>query len=397
MKKSLLALAVVAALPGVALAQSSVTISGNIKTGITRFSTDSVTGVGKIKDTAMSDGSSRIILSGTEDLGGGMAAVFQVDNRFNGNDGTSSQAYGVSPQGLLAGGNTFVGVKGGFGEIRFGNLDTHYGKGLDEFGARATSLGASSTSLLDYIGAAPIAVTSRTKNVIRYMTPVMSGFSAQIDYSTAPFAIEGGTAYQTSTTLTTINPGKGQASHAEINYRQGPIYAGISIWDAKVENVTGAATANVTSGALGTTIAALGATAKSGEESMKLYGSYDLGIAKIGAQYDDSKLKFGSAADQKRKASHIAVTAPVGPGAVLFQYTKAQGISGQSNTGATQVSIGYDYSLSKRTSVGVNYSKINNESAASYQFFTGTALQNSPATSKGTDTSMFYAGVRHAF
>jgi predicted porin len=388
MKKSLLALAVVAALPGVALAQSSVTISGNIKTGITRFSTDSVTGVGKIKDTAMSDGSSRIILSGTEDLGGGMAAVFQIDNRFNGSDASG---------GTLAGGNTFVGVSGGFGRLTFGNLDTHYGKGLDEFAARATSLGASSTSLLDHIGSNAIAVTSRTRNVIRYTTPVMSGFSAMINYSTAPFAIEGGTAYQTSTALTTINPGKGQAAHAEVNYRQGPIFAGISIWDAKVENVTGAATANVTSGALGTTIAALGATAKSGEESMKLYGSYDLGIAKIGAQFDDSKLKFGSAADQKRKASHIAVIAPMGPGAVLFHYTKAQGISGQSNTGATQVSIGYDYSLSKRTSVGVNYSKINNESAASYQFFTGTALQNSPATSRGTDTSMFYAGVRHAF
>ena len=383
MKKSLIALAVVAALPGVALAQSSVTISGNIKTGITRFSTDSVTGVGKIKDTAMSDGSSRIILSGTEDLGGGMAAIFQVDNRFNGNDGTSGGAYSATPQGLLAGGNTFVGVKGGFGEVRFGNLDTHYGKGQDEFAARATSLGASSTSLMDYIGANPIAVTSRTKNVIRYMTPVMSGFSAMVNYSTAPFQIEGGTAYQTSTTLTTINPGKGQASHAEVNYKQGPISAGISIWDAKVENVTNAV--------------ALAPTAKSGEESMKLYGSYDLGIAKIGAQYDDSKLKFGSAADQKRKASHIAVTAPVGPGAVLFQYSKAQGISGQSNTGATQVSIGYDYSLSKRTSVGVNYSKINNESKAAYQFFTGTALQGSPATSTGTDTSMFYAGVRHAF
>jgi len=161
--------------------------------------------------------------------------------------------------------------------------------------------------------------------------------------------------------------------------------------------VTSGLVANTTPGAVAPIINPLGGTAKSGEESMKLYGSYDLGIAKIGAQFDDSKLKFGSAADQKRKASHIAVTAPVGPGAVLFQYSKAQGISGQSNTGATQVSIGYDYSLSKRTSVGVNYSKINNESAASYQFFTGTALQNSPATSRGTDTSMFYAGVRHAF
>jgi predicted porin len=397
MKKSLLALAVVAALPGVALAQSSVTISGNIKTGITRFSTDSVTGVGKIKDTAMSDGSSRIILSGTEDLGGGMAAIFQIDNRFNGNDGTSSQAYGVSPQGLLAGGNTFVGAKGGFGQLVFGNLDTHYGKGLDEFGARATSLGASSTSLLDYIGASAIAVTSRTKNVIRYNTPVMSGFSAQVDYSTAPFAIEGGTNYQTSTTLTTINPGKGQASHAEVNYKEGPIFAGVSVWDAKVEQVSGALLASITTGSVGTAITPLSATAKSGEESMKVYGSYDLGVAKIGAQYDDSKLKFGTAADQKRKASHIAVTAPIGMGAVLFQYTKANAISGIVNSGATMVSIGYDYSLSKRTSVGVNYSKINNESAANYQFFTGTALQNSPATAKGTDTSMLYAGIRHAF
>jgi len=374
MKKSLLALAVVAALPGVALAQSSVTISGNIKTGITRFSTDSVTGVGKIKDTAMSDGSSRIILSGTEDLGGGMAAVFQVDNRFNGSDGSG---------GTLAGGNTFVGVKGGFGEVRFGNLDTHYGKGQDEFAARATSLGASSTSLMDYIGANPIAVTSRTKNVIRYMTPVMSGFSAMVNYSTAPFGTEGGTNYQTGAS-TSINPGKGEASHAEVNYRQGPVFAGLSVWNAKVE-------------ALGVTAAA----PKTGEESMKLYGSYDLGVAKIGAQYDDSKLKFGSAPEQKRQASHIAVTAPVGPGAVLFQYTKAQGISGQSNTGATQVSIGYDYSLSKRTSVGVNYSKINNESKASYNFFTHSGLQNGPATFTasvtGADTSMFYAGVRHAF
>jgi predicted porin len=363
----------------------------------------------------MSDGSSRIILSGTEDLGGGMAAIFQVDNRFNGNDGTNGGAYSVSPQGLLAGGNTFVGVRGGFGQIQFGNLDTHYGKGQDEFATRATSLGASSTSLMDHIGPNAVAVTSRTKNVIRYTTPVMSGFSAMFNYSTAPFAIEGGTNYQTRdavaltpasatanlspavAALTTVNPGKGQATHFEVNYRQGPISAGVSVWDAKVENVTGALIANTTTGAVSTIINPLSGTAKSGEESMKLYGSYDLGIAKIGAQYDDSKFKFGSAADQKRKASHIAVTAPVGPGAVLFQYSKAQGISGLNNTGATQVSIGYDYSLSKRTSVGVNYSKINNESAATYQFFTGAGLQNSPATSRGTDTSMFYAGVRHAF
>jgi len=214
MKKSLIALAVVAALPGVALAQSSVTISGNIKTGISMFSADSA--AGKVKDTAMSDGSSKFILSGTEDLGGGMAAIFQIDQRYNG-----SQSNRTAGANLIAGGNTFVGLRGGFGQVQFGNLDTHYGQGRDEFGARATSLGASSTSLLDFVGGAaqPIANTSRIQNVIRYTTPVMSGFSAQVSHSLSPFGAEGGSGFSTGGSATaTTKPGKGDGTAVQLNY-----------------------------------------------------------------------------------------------------------------------------------------------------------------------------------
>jgi len=382
MKKSLIALAVVAALPGVALAQSSVTISGNIKTGISMFSADSA--AGKVKDTAMSDGSSKFILSGTEDLGGGMAAIFQIDQRYNGHQGNRS----ASPVGLIAGGNTFVGLRGGFGQVQFGNLDTHYGQGRDEFGARATSLGASSTSLLDFVGGAtqPIANTSRIQNVIRYTTPVMSGFSAQVTHSLSPFGLEGGSSYDTNTPAAalTTKPGKGDGTAVQLNYAEGPVVAGISVWNAKVER-------NLPTFVQGV---------KTGEESVKAFGSYDLGIAKLGLTYDDSKWKFENTDSLKRHATSFSVTAPVTTaGAVLFQYTKANSMSGEANkdSGATQVSLGYDHSLSKRTSIGVNYSKINNQKNADYNFFTGTALQDGPKIVDGKDISMFFVGVQHKF
>jgi predicted porin len=385
MKKSLIALAVVAALPGVALAQSSVTISGNIKTGVSMFSADSA--AGKVKDTALSDGSSKFILSGTEDLGGGMAAIFQLDQRFNG-----SQSNRTAGANLIAGGNTFVGLRGGFGQIQFGNLDTHYGQGRDEFAARATSLGASSTSLLDFVGGAsqPIANTSRIQNVIRYTTPVMSGFSAQVSHSLSPFGAEGGSGFSTGLPATaTTKPGKGDGTAVQLNYAQGPIVAGISIWNAKIEGHQ-----NAVAPALATAAGTL-----TGQDSVKIFGSYDLGVAKLGLTYDDSKYKrLGGTGDQKRDATSFSVTAPVtAAGAVLFHYTKANAMSGFANTGATQVSLGYDHSLSKRTSLGVNYSKINNQANASYNYFTGTGLQDGPTVGAGHDTSMFFFGVNHKF
>jgi predicted porin len=414
MKKSLLALAVVAALPGVALAQSSVTISGNIKTGVSMFSADS--DAGKVKDIALSDGSSKFILSGVEDLGGGLSAMFQIDQRYNG-----SQSNRSSSTNLIASGNTFVGLKGGFGMVQLGNLDTHYGQGRDEFGARATSLGASSTSLLDFVGTPlqPIANASRIQNVIRYTTPVMSGFSAMLTHSVAPFGAEGGSGLLTQSGVSgsftqgytagntapafasqTTKPGKGDGTAVQLNYVEGAMVAGISSWNANVEKFVFD----------NTTLSALGNNAnpgiKSGEESLKAFGSYNFGIATLGATYDVSKIKRqGGTGDQKRNAVSFSLTAPVtNMSAVLFHYTKANGInstatSGTSfnDSGATQISVGYEYSLSKRTALGVNYSKINNQANAGYNFFTGTGLQDASSLAYGKDISMLYAGVQHKF
>ena len=84
MKKSLVALAALAVAGG-AFAQSSVTLSGNIKAGVaqTKYSGG---GAGNGTGFSVADGSSRFIFGGTEDLGGGLKAIFQIDTRFRADD-----------------------------------------------------------------------------------------------------------------------------------------------------------------------------------------------------------------------------------------------------------------------------------------------------------------------
>ena len=80
MKKTLIALAVLGSIAGVAQAQSSVTVYGKLDQGLRKV-TDQ-----KLKLEQRSN--SRLGFKGAEDLGGGLSAIFQFENRFNADDGT---------------------------------------------------------------------------------------------------------------------------------------------------------------------------------------------------------------------------------------------------------------------------------------------------------------------
>src|SRR3954468_4254358 len=119
MKKSLIALAVLAA-AGTASAQSSVTLGGILKEGVGRTSLSGTTaplpaGFTGGSNTAMIDGSSRILISGVEDLGGGTSAYFQIDSRFRMDDSTAGAS-------RLGSGNTWIGLRGGWGSFQAGQL-----------------------------------------------------------------------------------------------------------------------------------------------------------------------------------------------------------------------------------------------------------------------------------
>jgi predicted porin len=375
MKKTLIALATLAATAS--FAQSTVTLSGNVKAGLaqTKYS-GSTTAANNGSATGLADGSSRFILSGSEDLGGGMKANFQVDTRFRMDDNGAAPT--SSP---LAGGNTFVGVSGGFGNVQLGKLDTHYCLGSDSHGVRATALQASSCALLGYVNgnaaAQAIANTSRSTNVIRYTAPVFSGLTLQANYSTSYAGSEGAVG----------STSKGKATNLNAMYANGPLTAGISLWQATGEDQTAT-------------------VARTGQKATNAMVNYDLGMATIGLAYDQSAQRAANAnvaafTDTKRTAWSVPVTVPVGAGTILFTYTKAANTktAGVTNadTSASLISVGYDYALSKRTSLGVNYVKLDNKAAAGYALYTQGSLNGTPANAVGTDASQFYLGLRHAF
>src|SRR5580658_8842220 len=102
MKKQVIALAVSAAFAAPVFAQSSVTLYGVIDEGINYTSN-----VGGNREFEMVSGyaqGSRWGLKGSEDLGGGLKAVFQLENGFNANSGTLAEG------GRLFGRQAYVGL-----------------------------------------------------------------------------------------------------------------------------------------------------------------------------------------------------------------------------------------------------------------------------------------------
>jgi predicted porin len=375
MKKSLVALAVLAA-TGTAFAQSSVTIKGIIKGG---FAQTKLSGAGSGSQSAINDGSSQFHIAGTEDLGGGLKAVFQIDTRFRVDDnGGAGAAPTAAIPSQLATGNTYVGLTSGWGGLSIGKRDTHYCLGSDTHGRRATALQASSCALLGFVGAQAnsIANTSRSTNVIRYDLPTMNGLNGYFAYSTNPFGTEG-------------QPGiasKGNAYALQLTYAAGPLNLGGSLWKSKAEDRTGTAAAG------------------GNQQAYTLTGGWNFGFLTAGLTFDHSERDSGTiaaSATNKRNAWSIPVTVPMGAGTFLFTYTKAGDVkvngATAADTGASLWTLGYDYALSKRTSLGINYTSLNNKANAGYALYTQAGLGSTFTIANGVDQKQLYLGIRHAF
>lgn len=109
MKKALLPLAIAALLPMSALAD--VTVYG--KANVSLQSTDE----GGEKTTELVSNASRVGLKGSEDLGGGLKAIYKFEYEVHIDDGDKSGQTFTQR-------NIYVGLKGGFGEVIVGKFDT---------------------------------------------------------------------------------------------------------------------------------------------------------------------------------------------------------------------------------------------------------------------------------
>lgn len=353
--------AAVLAMPGSALAQSSVTISGYLKMAAEHLKLgQSAKSPGS--ETRVVDEASRILFNVTEDLGGGLQAIGQVDLRV------------TLDTGALAGnGNNHVGLRSrDWGTLTLGRWDLHYSLTPSEIAAKAGSYKAQNIALLAFAagGGTAVAVNSRSASTVRYDSPRWGGFALTAAYSANAGAAEAdiGSAAR-----------KGRAWNLVPSYTSANWQAGWSHWNAKPDAFVGA-----------------------DERANRVWGYYLWGGFKIGLAVDRSKLVTGAtgATASDRTAWALPLRYATGRHNVYLEYSRARDDRATAALdGARMLAIAYAYDLSKRTSVGVTYARVNNDAGGLYNLYNSAAAQGSPsgAVAAGEDPRIWSLAVRHAF
>jgi len=293
MKKSLIALAVLAA-SGAAMAQSSVSVYGIADIWLGSVKGEVVDGAEKtsVRNTALESGgvnTSRIGFKGTEDLGGGLKANFQIE---------TSIALDQPSSTSLGNRTAFVGLSGGFGAVELGKNWTSYddirASANDSFNA---NVAASFNTWLGY--------EDNPNNVIKYVTPEFNGFSGSVTYSLGED--------KTATTSASSIYGLGA------QYANGPLFVGFAHQTQKQNGtngvfsaVPGIAAAVLSEDQLDDLSAELGAGVQGKTTYNLINGSYDFGVAKLVAGYNQVKQTFvGSTDNVKANEWNLGVEVPL--------------------------------------------------------------------------------------
>lgn len=387
MKKTLLSLALFGAFTGAAMAADNVQLYGIVDLGVQHLSFDNTT-VNRLGSGIQS--ASRIGLKGTEDLGGGLSAMFQVETGFCAN-GNNASAYGGAGQGAQSqagnsyctAGTTFmgrtsmVGLTGGFGTVALGRMYSPYFNAAATYDPFGAGLTGSITNLdpgpLDYV---------RVSQTMAYMTPTFAGFQG-----TAAYAFGGQPG----------NNSNGRAYNLALTYDNGPISAGVTYLQHNFTAGSAVATSALMLDATGNSIVPTDGYFKN--KLWNIYGGYDFGVAKIGAYYAQEKYGDGAAMtlggqNPNLKIWSLGATVPVGPGAILVSYGQRKD-SNLSNSTVKQAAIGYTYALSKRTNLYTSYAHISNQSNVDQ--YVGDATIAGSGSMGGQSSSGFALGIRHKF
>jgi predicted porin len=329
--KKVLSLAIAAALVAPAAAMADATLFGKAHFIIQNTDIDDGTACSTCDGDVWSVDSihSRIGVKGSEDLGDGLTAVYHFEFKVNQDSGSG-----------LGDRNQFIGLAGGFGTVLLGRHDTpmkmSQGK-FDEFGDLPNG---------DIGSVMP--GEDRVDNVIAYVSPAMSGLT----FVGAAVAGELGDGADVgdSDALT------GLFDHYSLAglYSNGPIFASLAYNSYDL----GAAAPTVDPSLLRGTFIWNGGMWQAG----LMYSSMDLDIPGVNDPDQigiSGHLKVGAAG--KVKAQYLMGDSPRGNasdavGAFSPDVTIGLPVSSPENE-VTQISVGYEHAMSKRTTFHAGYTK----------------------------------------
>ena len=345
MNKKLIALAVAGACAApVAMAQTAnpVTLYGRVYVNFE--SVEAKGGAGLPRRNRVEDRVSLFGIRGTEDLGGGLKAFFQLETPFRPDQGGTT----------FATRNSGVGLQGAFGSLLLGRWDSPMKisqTAVDPFG---------DIGLGDITAAALRSGTfsQRLDNTVQWWSPNWGGFSLRAAY--------------------TANEGKGAGINpyqfgGSVTFTRGPIYLAYA-YEEHRDSVGQTATAGVT------------------EKGNAISGRFSFGPARISGQYGEYK-RTGATTN---KGWMLGADLTFGKNVLLASYQNSK--DGGSNTAATQPecdvwAVGYRYDFTRRTSFIAEYADVDNNAASTCNFGQG-ALGGVTA---GMDPRGFSTGFRHVF
>ena len=320
---------------------------------------------------------SRFGMRGTESLGGGLNAIFQIEN------GSVSADTGG---GNLGGRETFVGLQGSWGTVKIGNFLMPQDDVYPIFGNTPT-LGTSILATFaiwaqGYLNKGQGSFDIRTGNNVRYDSPKYQGFTGALQYSTRDSSGTIGTPFGGNSGDHPSELRHAYVIGGNVLYSNGPIQAGVSFErNQKLRQYT--ADSFATAGAPGTSASN---PFNANDTDWTITGAYDFGTIMQGfglraaAVYE--RTKYGTpTGDLKRDFWGVSGIIPAGGGKVYLFYGRAGNGKGSaadgeavgsvvhaSDTGASQWEASYSYTLSPRTLLYAGYVKLANECKASYSF-----------------------------
>jgi predicted porin len=374
MQKKLLALAIAGAMAAPLAAQaqgSNVTIYGLLQPSLDFIDDSSNSG------TSMQTNNSRIGFRGSEDLGNGLKAIFQLESQID-FDERGDQGIDVGDE--LADGSwvrrdSWLGLSGGFGSVTFGNHQSAYVRVSASYDPFGDSIG-DYNNILAAFGAGGDEFNSRFRNSVYYTSPNWSGFQLLASYALSGDGDDDGFEDDSG-------DGDNDTFSIGLSYAWGP-FGFFAAYEDQGNSTDS------------------GGTDFEDVDAWKIGASYKFGGTTLYAIYVDEdfglrETDFGDFS-LERSAWYVAVSHTMGKLTFAASYTDADDFDDLDDSGAKAFALGVTYGFSKRTSISAYYAKVDNDDNAAYGMDSGyAAVDDAGDPVQGESVDGFSVRLRHSF
>ncbi|MDO9466016.1 MAG: porin [Thiobacillus sp.] len=350
MMKKILAAAIVSAFAAPAFAATA-----NVDIyGAFRGSVDFVDADGFDSRTRVSSNNSRIGFKGTEDLGGGLSAIWQWEYAFQLDQQSATNTFqnNSDTQGSNSSRHTFVGLSSKtLGALTLGTQES-------PLKTSTGPLAVFNDTLADYRSVFT-KLSTRSDNSVMYTSPTMTGLTLRL---------MGGARNESGTAAAD----DADMYAASVVYSNGPLYATLAY---EANDVAGGAQNDAWRAGVG----------------------YTFGNTKLGLAYEDNDAENAAgSATNDGSAWYVSVAHKMGNITLAAAYTDRDEYTSGANNGAKQWTAGMTYSLSKRTELYALYTEVKNDTNGSNNIGAATGIAT-VSTVAGGDAQGISLGLNHSF